>query len=96
MPPPARDQGFGLGARGSVRRAFITIGICLLVLASAGTVVYVLQTPVKQVYWGVYARLYPLKEHATTVTGVPLADHQTLACAQAEQGPEARAQRCRS
>ena len=69
MPPSARDQGFGLGTRGSARRAFITIGICLLVLASAGTVVYVVQTPVKQVYWGVYARLYPLKEHPTVATG---------------------------
>ena len=45
MPPSRKDKdhGFGIGPRGSVRRALITFGIALLVLVSAGTVVYVLQ-----------------------------------------------------
>ena len=68
-----------LGPRGSARRAAVTVGILLLALASGATLLYVLQTPVKQVYWGVYARLHPLKADPVQ-PGRPLV-HNCLPCA---------------
>ena len=59
-----RAKGFGVGSRGSTRRRAIVIGILLVGTISVCLLAYVLQQPVLQVYWAVYARLYPLKDTA--------------------------------
>lgn len=61
-----RGNNFGVGARGSTQRRAIVVGIFALGLVSVCILGYVLQQPVLQVYWAVYARLYPLKDHASS------------------------------